>query len=104
MDIKQSAGDKPKSTRSGRTPILRPLGLSVGVMGVPAAVWLANPAIGTVMWIVEALVVLTVAASALFGSKTVSDRAFRLLRWVADRPEHEGPSGDSNLANLASAR
>ena len=35
----------------------------------------------------EVVVALTVIAVALFGSKTLSERAFRLLRWFGNRAE-----------------
>jgi hypothetical protein len=35
---------------------------------------------------------LTVFAVALFGSKAVSERGFRLLRWFGNRPEPPAPS------------
>jgi hypothetical protein len=36
-------------------------------------------------------VILTVLGTALFGSETLSERAFRLLRWMGNRPEPPGP-------------
>jgi hypothetical protein len=35
---------------------------------------------------------MTVFAVALFGSKTLSERAFRLLRWFGNRAEPPAPS------------
>jgi len=32
-------------------------------------------------------VVLTIIATALFGSQALSERAFRLLRWFGNRPQ-----------------
>jgi hypothetical protein len=36
-------------------------------------------------------VALTIISTALFGSQPISDRAFRLLRWIANRPEPPAP-------------
>ncbi|MEV4184065.1 hypothetical protein AB0J28_21830 [Streptosporangium canum] len=41
----------------------------------------------------EAAITVTILLSALPGSETVSERAFRLLRWLANRPEHPARSG-----------
>ena len=36
---------------------------------------------------IEIVVVLTIIATALFGSQALSERAFRLLRWFGNRPQ-----------------
>jgi hypothetical protein len=46
-----------------------------------------NSLLGEIITITEVTVALTVIAVALFGSKTLSERAFRLLRWFANRAE-----------------
>ena len=51
-----------------------------------------HPLLGGVIAITEIAVVLTVIAVALFGSKTLSERAFRLLRWFGNRPEPPAPN------------
>jgi hypothetical protein len=40
-----------------------------------------------------ALLILILVAVILFGSKEKLDRAFRLLRWLRDKPEPPGPPG-----------
>jgi hypothetical protein len=47
---------------------------------------------------VELLVVLVVMGAALFGSQEISERAFRLLRWVSNRPEPEAPLDSRRVA------
>lgn len=47
--------------------------------------------LGEMMMVVEFVVILTVLGTALFGSQTLSERAFRLLRWLGNRPEPPGP-------------
>jgi hypothetical protein len=52
-----------------------------------------HPLLGEVIAITEIVVALTVIAVALFGSKTLSERAFRLLRWFGNRREPPAPGG-----------
>jgi hypothetical protein len=37
---------------------------------------------------------LVIISTALFGGQRISERAFRLLRWCADRPEPPTPQLD----------
>jgi hypothetical protein len=50
-----------------------------------------HPLLGEVIAITEIVVALTVIAVALFGSQALSERAFRLLRWVGNRSEPAAP-------------
>jgi hypothetical protein len=54
---------------------------------------LLHPLFGEVIATTEIVVALTVIAVALFGSQALSERAFRLLRWFANRPEPPAPAG-----------
>jgi hypothetical protein len=49
------------------------------------------PFIGIGIAAVELAVALTVFGTALFGSRELSERAFRLLRWISNRPEPRPP-------------
>jgi len=49
------------------------------------------PLLGWIVTGIEVAVILTVLGTALFGSQALSERAFRLLRWVANRPEPPAP-------------
>ncbi|MFI6902316.1 hypothetical protein ACIBKY_13715 [Nonomuraea sp. NPDC050394] len=60
-------------------------------VGGPALGWLTHPGLGIVLTALEAIIVVAVLGAALFGSAVISERAFRLLRWVANRPEPKGP-------------
>jgi hypothetical protein len=62
-------------------------------LGTPVGIWLLHPLPGEVIAGIEIVVVLTVIAVALFGREARSERAFRLLRWFANRPEPPGPGG-----------
>ena len=57
----------------------------------PVGIGMLHPLLGEVIAITEIAVVLTVIAVALFGSKTLSERAFRLLRWFGNRAEPPAP-------------
>lgn len=61
-------------------------------LGTPVGIGMLHPLLGEVIAITEIVVALTVIAVALFGSKTLSERAFRLLRWFGNRPEPPGPN------------
>lgn len=51
-----------------------------------------NSLLGEIITITEVTVAFTVIAVALFGSKALSERAFRLLRWFTDRAEPPSPA------------
>ena len=50
-----------------------------------------HPALGVAVFLTELAVSLIILGTALFGAKEYSERAFRLLRWIADRPEPDAP-------------
>jgi hypothetical protein len=65
---------------------------------------MVHPAIGVAVAALELAVALTVIATALFGSPELSERAFRLLRWTANRPEPSGsPPGTQRHAERPEA-
>jgi hypothetical protein len=47
--------------------------------------------LGQVAIAIELAVALTVIGTALFGSQALSERAFRLLRWIATSPSPAAP-------------
>jgi hypothetical protein len=59
--------------------------------GVPGGIGVLNPLLGEIVGIVELLaavaVTITIMSAALFGKPDLSDRAFRLLRWIRSQPE-----------------
>jgi hypothetical protein len=61
-------------------------------LGTPVGISMLHPLLGEVIVITELMVALTLIAVALFGSKTLSERAFRLLRWFVNRPEPPAPN------------
>jgi hypothetical protein len=63
------------------------LGAGVIAPGIPGAVWTLHPLIGEILVADEMLALLTITGTALPGSRALSERAFRLLRWLSNRPE-----------------
>jgi hypothetical protein len=70
----------------------RPAVTGAASLGIPLGIGMLHPLLGEVIAITETAVVLTVIAVALFGSKILSERAFRLLRWFGNRPEPPAPN------------
>ena len=63
-----------------------------------------HPLLGEVMAMIEFVVLLLIVpGTALYGSHTLSERAFRLLRLLGNRPEPPGPS-DQGRARAAGRR
>jgi hypothetical protein len=89
-DAGQEAGAGP-ARPGGRVP-WRAAGLGLTSLGTPAGIGVAAPLLGQVAIGVELAVALTVVGTALFASQALSERAFRLLRWIANRPEPPGPA------------
>ena len=73
-----------------RTP-WRSVAASVTALGTPAGIGVLHPMLGEIVAIIELVMVLTIIGAALFGSPDLSDRAFRLLRWIGNRPEPPAP-------------
>ena len=69
----------------------RPAVTGVASLGSAVGIGVLHPLLGEVIAITEIAVVLTVIAVALFGSKTLSERAFRLLRWFGNPSRTTGP-------------
>ena len=69
----------------------RPAVTGAASLGSAVGIGVLHPLLGEVIAITEIAVVLTVIAVALFGSKTLSERAFRLLRWLGNRAEPPAP-------------
>lgn len=61
-------------------------------LGAPAAIGMLDSLLGEIIATTEVTMAITVIAVTLFGSKTLSERAFRLLRWFGNRAEPPAPS------------
>lgn len=69
----------------------RTVGTGIASLGTPAVIWIECPVLGVVIAAIEAAAMLTIIGTALFGSPALSERAFRLLRWLGNRPEPSSP-------------
>jgi hypothetical protein len=70
-------------------------------IGTPLGAAVLRPLLGEVVTAVELVVILTVLGTALFGNQTLSERAFRLLRWLGNRPEPPTPDDTARTGTLA---
>jgi len=73
------------------------VGVVIASLGTPAAAEVLHPLLGEIITSAEAVVVLVVILMAVFGNQDQRERAFRLLRWLRDRPEppsQDHPAGD----------
>lgn len=77
-----------------QTMSVRPLAVVGGAVATPAGIAFADPTLGEALAAGEGGLAALILLSALFGSARVSERAFRLLRWIANRPEPESPKSD----------
>jgi hypothetical protein len=79
--------------RSGR-PASK-IGIGAGALGVEGFASYLHPALATWLALADVglptLVVLTLLAVILCGSKDKMERVFRFLRWIANRPEPPAP-------------
>lgn len=62
-------------------------GLATTILAVPTGVALINPALAAILASAELTLLLTVLLTAVFAPDPISERAFRLLRWMTGRPE-----------------
>jgi hypothetical protein len=82
------AGSLPSDIRE-RGP-WRTMGVGVASLATPVGIGVLHPVLGEIIAVIEVAMILTIFGTALFGSIALSDRAFRLLRWLGNRPEPPG--------------
>jgi uncharacterized membrane-anchored protein len=67
------------------------LGAAAGTLGAEAAAAYLSPSLGAALAVADVVVPLAIAivllGAVLLGSKETCDRVFRLLRWIANRPD-----------------
>lgn len=89
------AGRPVPSAKSGRySPTRVPwraLGLGSSAIGGTVAAYYSHPLVGLAIVICGTVIAMITLGTALFGSETTSDRAFRLLRWFSNHPEPDAP-------------
>jgi hypothetical protein len=69
----------------------RAIGAGMASLGTPAGIGMLHPMLGELIATIEVVVVFTIIGTALFGSATLSERAFRLMRWIGNQPEPPAP-------------
>lgn len=74
-------------------------GLATTIVAVPTGIALANPMLATVLASAELALLLTVLLTAVFAPAAISERAFRLLRWMTGRPEPDQPTDPAGPHN-----
>jgi hypothetical protein len=91
----QQAGPASRTAPLARHPVpaWRALATFAGVLGGQGAAGYLHPALGEALATVDVIVPLVLLAAILRGSTETCERVFRLLRWVANRPEPPGPGG-----------
>ena len=72
--------------------------VSTGSLVPPIGLGVFHPVVGEAFAGVELAVLLTIIGTALFGSRVLSERAFRLLRWLGNRPEPPAPPSAAEAA------
>ncbi len=87
--IDDGSGVTPRPSQSAAP--WRSVAASAAALGTPAGIGVLHPLLGEIVAIIELVMALTIIGAALFGSPDLSDRAFRLLRWIGNRPEPPGP-------------
>jgi hypothetical protein len=85
---------------AGRVP-WRAAGIGLTSLGTPAGIGVADPLLGRIAIVIELAVALAIIGTALYGSRALSERAFRLLRWIAGRPEPPGPAAPAAASSPA---
>lgn len=88
-----AADSCPPGRPSSRRQVL---GAGVGVLGSEALIAYLHPALGEALAAADVIVPLAIAlillAAILYGSSQTCERVFRLLRWIANRPEPAPPN------------
>lgn len=74
------------------------MAVSTGSLAPPIGLGVLHPVAGEVFAGAELAVLLVIFGTALFGTKVLSDRAFRLLRWLGNRPEPPAPPSAAGAA------
>lgn len=99
-----SSSESDNGASDSKRTLRRQLGLGASAIGAPTFMCFVDPTLGLILTVSELAAILIVLATALFGTPTFSDRAFRVLRWLADRPEHAAPPVPPAVAQPGASR
>lgn len=91
----------PGGPLAGRERGWHLLAVSTGSLVPPIALGALHPVAGEAFAEAELTALLTITGTALFGSRVLSERAFRLLRWLGNRPEPPQPRPAAGAAGAA---
>ncbi len=108
MKPSQPAARKARKDQSAEPKLLSPppwrvVGVGIASLGTPVGIGVAHLVLGEIIAAVEVVVALTITGTALFGSQALSERAFRLLRWLGNRAEPPGPPGEGGHTSVIAA-
>jgi len=82
-----------------RGPVPGQWKLAGGALGAEATIAYLSPPLGAALAAADVIVPLAIAVvlliAVLRGSTETCERVFRLLRWIANRPEPPAPQGPS---------
>jgi len=94
-DAGQAGGPPGQRPRA----LWRAIGAGAGVLGGQGVAGYLHPLLGEALAAADVIVPLAIAVILLFailrGSSQTCDRVFRLLRWIANRPEPTTPEADT---------
>jgi len=93
--IRAASAEHQKTTARTPLPVKWRLGAGAGLFGVEGAIGYLYPLLGVILAIIDVVIPSAVALILLLailrGSDKTCERVFRLLRWVANRPEPPAP-------------
>jgi hypothetical protein len=89
--VRKARKDQSAEPKLLSPPPWRAVGVGIASLGTPVGIGVAHLVLGEIIAAAEVMVALTITGTALFGSQALSERAFRLLRWLRNRPEPLGP-------------
>jgi hypothetical protein len=82
----------------------RSVGIGVGAIGTPVVTATClHPVLGLFVFAAEGATLAVIFGAALFGTPTISDRAFRLLRWLAGKPEPTAPPSTTGPTSVTTS-
>lgn len=94
------------ATKDSVTPVTRErvpwrsIGVGVTTVGTPTGLAMLHPMLGVILGGTEVVVALQIMTTALYGSSILSERAFRLLRWIGNQPEPSAPAPATGPGHL----
>lgn len=82
-------GPRPEPSRGMQ--VSRMAKATLGILGGEGVTYYLNPAIGKALAVTLIVLAILLVGVVVFGGQDRCDRVFRLLRWLANRPEPPAP-------------